>query len=158
VGLGCTGGTEPSANPRDLRIDPEATAIVWGYVYAAPTNGLPHRDRPRRFDEPVRGVTVELGRWEGPTIEQSFRGAHRPSTGPQWARLTVIARTKTDQTGRYRFSGVPRYEVVSVMVQGSTLPYHKVPGRYEAAFMEPIFWLAHTAERQENLPVWDRYR
>lgn len=34
VGLGCTGGTEPSANPRDLRVDPEATAIVWGYVYA----------------------------------------------------------------------------------------------------------------------------
>jgi hypothetical protein len=72
--------------------------------------------------------------------------------------MRVIARTKTDHRGRYRFTGVPRYEVVSVMVQGSVWPYSKVLGRYESPMMEPIFWLAHTPEREQHLIVWHRYR
>jgi hypothetical protein len=158
LALGCSGGTEPSTNPADLRVDVRATATVWGYVAAAPASSQVRRQQRVRFTEPVVEVVVELGRWEGPTIDQTFRGAPADSTGPQWARWVRIARTTTDGTGRYRFARVPRYEVVSVMVEGSNLHHYEALGRFEAHLPESIFWLAATPVRQENLMVWDRSR
>jgi hypothetical protein len=152
IGTGCTGGTEPSTTPLDLRVDRGATATVWGFVRAAPSDGLPEAQRSRNFDQPVAGVVVELGRWEGSGIN-FYRGLPSTPTTNPWARFVRLARTRTDSSGRYRFTQVPRYEVVSVLVEGSTPLHYAKLGRYEAVWMESIFWLAHTPERREDLAV-----
>jgi hypothetical protein len=154
-GTGCSGGTEPSTTPLDLRVDRGVTATVWGFVRAAPTGGLPEARRPRAFDRPVVGVVVELGRWEGSDID-SYRGLPTTPTTNGWARFVRIARVRTNSEGRYRFTHVPRYEVMSVLVKGSTPLHYATLGRYEAVHTANIFWLAHTPERREDLVVWDR--
>jgi hypothetical protein len=154
-GTGCSGGTEPSTTPLDLRVDPGATATVWGVVRAAPTGGVPYNQRSSTFDQPVAGVVVELGRWEGSGID-FYRGLPTAPDPNGWMRLRVFARTRTDARGQYRFAKVPRYEVVSVLVEGSSPLHYQKLGRYEAVHMESIFWLAHTPERREDLLVWDQ--
>jgi hypothetical protein len=156
-GTACSAGTEPSTTPLDRRVDPGATATVWGFVHAAPTSGLPEAQQPRTFDQPVAGVVVELGRWEGDGIDL-YRDLPPKRTTVPWTRFVRIARTRTNSQGRYRFTHVPRYEVVSVLVEGSTPLHYAMLGRYEAVWMESIFWLAHTPERREDLMVWDRAR
>lgn len=156
-GTACSAGTEPSTTPLDLRVDPGATATVWGFVRAQPTGGLPEAQRPRHFDQPVAGVVVEIGRWEGSEID-FYRNRPIVPTANPWARFVRIARARTNSEGRYRFEHVPRYDVVSVLVEGSTPLHYATLGRYEAAWTESIFWLAHTPERREDLMVWDRAR
>ena len=155
--LGCIGGTEPSTNPADLRVDPRATATLWGYVHVDAAGGLPRRQRQGGFRERARGVTVELVRWEWPVIDPSHPADARDTLGSPRVRMIVIARTQTDESGRYRFTHVPRYEEVSVLVEGS-MPDYEVMGRYEAATPTPVMWLAHPPERREDLPIWDLSR
>ena len=148
LGLACTTGTEPSTNPRDMRIDPKATATIWGYVYVDPAMGLPRRERRGGFRELARGVPVELGRWE--ERADPFQALGR--------RRVVIARTRTDGSGRYRFKHVPRYAAFSVQVQGSMPEDDQALQRWEAVTPAEIFWLGNTPERQQDVLIWDLSR
>ncbi|HKT59031.1 MAG TPA: hypothetical protein VJQ46_03210 [Gemmatimonadales bacterium] len=131
-----------------MRIDPKATAIVWGYVYVDPAMGLARQERRGGFSERARGVTVELRRWDEAVAP----------FGPPARRAVVIARTQTDESGRYRFDNVPRYAAVSVQVQGSQPEDDQPMRRYEAVIPAQTFWLAHTPERQADLLIWDLSR
>jgi hypothetical protein len=149
----------PSLRPRPLTCAwTEAPRQRFGALYApCPRGDCQRPDGPEPSTDRSPGVVVELGRWEGSDID-FYRGLPTTPTTNGWARFVRIARTRTDSDGRYRFTHVPRYEVVSVLVEGSTPQHYAALGRYEAVWVESIFWLAHTPERREDLPVWDRGR
>jgi protocatechuate 3,4-dioxygenase beta subunit len=57
--------------------------------------------------QPLAGITVELGRWEGTVVDDQYGTRTAQRREPPWARLVVIARTVTDAHGRYEFAQAP---------------------------------------------------
>jgi hypothetical protein len=164
--VGCGAGTEPSTSPFDLRRDPRERATISGYVLAAAIKGLPPAQWPKVFDRPVRGVTVELGRWEG----RSLVGVNEPPPAASGApgiflgqpyvsrvNLRIVARTRTDKHGHYEFKGVPRAGAHSVQVKSSYWdPDHPRTGRFIAARVQDWLWLAKLPDPHVDIQVWDQ--
>jgi hypothetical protein len=163
---GCGAGTEPSTTPFDLRRDPRERAVISGYVLAAPIRGLPYAQWPQVFDRPARGVTVELGRWEGrslvgldepPPANSGTPGMFLGQPYVSRVNLRIVARTRTDKRGHYEFKGVPRAGALSVQVQGSYAdPNTLRTGRFIAARSQDWLWLAKLPDPRVDLYVWDQ--
>jgi len=130
--IACSGGTEPSLTPLDVRSAPGDTAVLYGYVYHPAPGMVPWAQR-----RPAPHVLVELGTWRGTPYEfrdSLVRGVGARSDDP---RFRVVARTYTDVTGRFRFGGVPKPQIFAMRAQPpSNLGYR-------VTYFESLFGLAH---------------
>jgi hypothetical protein len=132
LALACRAGTEPSTTPLDVRAAPGDTAVLFGYVYepAPPTTAW--KDR-----RSVPDVVVELATWRGTPYEFRDSLTHAVGAAPDDPRVHVVARSRTDARGRFRFGGVPK--------AGSFVMRARPPaGRaYRVTYFPSLFGLAH---------------
>jgi hypothetical protein len=119
-GAACRAETEPSTTPLDVRTAPGDTAVLYGWVY-----------------HPAPAAVVELGTWRATPYE--FRDSLVRAVGarPDDPRFHVIARARTDASGRFRFGGVPRPQILAMRAQ----PPAGLP--YRVTYFESLFGLAH---------------
>ena len=130
--LNCRTDTEPSLTPLDVRMAPGDTAVLYGWIYHPVPPATAWKDR-----RPVSGVLVELGTWRGTPYEFRDSLARAVGAQPEDRRFHVVARTRTDSGGRFRFGGVPRPKTFAMR---ATPPagFH-----YRVTYFPSLFGLAH---------------
>lgn len=147
----CSAGTEPSPTPRELRGDPGETGLVRGAVVTAE-------------EVPLAGVVVELGIvhfhraadtaagtghaavvpfvvadvWSGPGRTLLTPGPAEPP-----GRFEPVARTTTDERGRFEFRRVSRQTVLMVRA--------RPPAPYEETYSQTPFWLTNSPARELSI-------
>jgi hypothetical protein len=186
----CTAGTEPSTDPRDVRVDPDATGRVSGKVLTsgltrsqgeqhpaetmeAPDSGWvgigPVAGEKLRPSRPLAGVVVELGivRFDrsSDTAEWTVRAAlvpfvvadvwsgpdaryREPGPAEPPGHFEVIARTRTDSRGEFRFPQVPRGDMLMVRA--------RPPAPYRETYCHTPFWLGKEATKEVDVVVRGR--
>jgi hypothetical protein len=131
-GTACRAGTEPSNTPLDLRAAPGDTAVLYGWVYHPAPPGTPWAQR-----RTVAAALVELGTWRGTAYEFRDSLARAVGARPDDSRFHVVARTRTDSAGRFRFGGVPKPKIFAMRAS----PPPGLP--YRVTYFESLFGLAH---------------
>jgi hypothetical protein len=127
---------------RDLqRAAGRDTGTVMGKVYVAGAEWPETVSvyNPRTPRTPLPGAVVELGLWTGP--EGSFRDTVRggPPTDMSDERFQVVARSTADETGAYRFAGLPKKTSFAMRVRPPS-GHGAQPG-----YFGTLFWL-YTSE------------
>jgi hypothetical protein len=186
----CTAGTEPTTQPREVRVDPNATGWVSGKVLTSgPTRNQGEQpawetgDAPdtawvrigpvagerMKPSRPLAGVVVELGivrfdrssdtaegttrailvpfvtadAWSGPEVRFLDPG---PAEAP--GRFEVVARTRTDALGEFRFPRAPRGDMLMVRA--------RPPAPYHETYCHAPFWLGKEATKEVDVVVRGR--
>jgi hypothetical protein len=186
----CTAGTEPSTDPREVRVDPDGAGRVSGKVLTsgptrsqgeprateigdAPDSGWvrigPVAGQKLKPSRPLAGVVVELGIvrfnessdtaegttrtvlvpfvvadvWSGPEVRFLDPGPAEPP-----GRFEVIARTRTNAQGEFRFLQAPRGDMLMVRAR---------PGApYLETYCQTPFWLGKEAVKEVDVVVRGR--
>ena len=186
----CTAGTEPSTDPREVRVDPGVAGRVSGRVLTSgpirshtEQRGAEIEDAPDsawvrigpvagqklKPSRPLAGVVVELGivrfdessdtpegttrtvlvpfvvadAWSGPEVRFLDPGPAEPP-----GRFEVIARTRTDARGEFRFPRAPRGDMLMVRA--------RPPAPYLATYCRTPFWLGKDAVKEVDVVVRGR--
>jgi hypothetical protein len=119
--------SEPSTSPMDIRAAPGDTGTMSGQVGLAVGPGPFSRG-------PVPGAIVELGRWRGNAVD-----LHDVVTrlSPDQSRFHVILRTVSDDSGSFRFTGLPLHTVFALRAR----PPAGTP--YAVTYLDSLFTVAY---------------
>jgi hypothetical protein len=133
----CDQALEPRRDAlRDLRNAAAGdTGTVFGKVYLAAVDWPETVSVYQSPRTPLPGAVVELGLWTG--AEGTFRDTVRggPPTNFTDERFEVVARVTTDESGAFRFAGLPKKTSFALRVRPPT--GHGA----RPAYFGTLFWL-----------------